>query len=154
MNLDAPDSVIVQKPSLSSLGLQTSLYYNAFLSLLFVTVAGACAVQKAVVYHRYVPATAIGLYFIVEPVRLTFGFSGNLKEKVPDLATYLLMSVFPQLPLVIYLAYLQSIKFPVDSIVGSIMLIFLVLQIYYGVRTMQRLIRMQTSQFMRLCDET
>lgn len=153
MNMDAPEIVISQKPSLSSVGLQMSLYYNAFLSVLFVCCTGAATVQKAVLYHRYVPIVATGLYFVVEPVRLYFGFSGNLKEKVPDLATYLLMSTFPQLPLVVYLAYLQSIKYPIDNIVGSIMLVLLIIQIYSGVLTVRRLIRMQTSQFMRLCDD-
>jgi transmembrane protein 17 len=151
--MDVPDSVITKKPSLSSLGLQMSLYYNSFLSVIFIIIMGTCTVQKAALYKRYVPVVAVGLYLVVEPYRLYFGFSGNLREKVPDLATYLLMTVFPQVPIVIYLGYLQSVTYPVDAIMGTLVLIFLIVQFYCGVKTMQRLIRMQTSQFLRSCDE-
>ena len=141
-----------RKPSLSSLGLQMMLYYNACLSLIFVVLMGSVAVQKAVYYHRYVPVVAVTIFFLVEPARLYFGFSGNLREKVPDLATYLLMSIFPQFPIVTYLAYLQRVKFPVDRIVGSFLLIFMIFQVAYGVTTMRLFIRTQTAQFMRVCD--
>jgi transmembrane protein 17 len=151
--INAPDLVLQRKPSLSSLGLQMVLYYNACFSVIFIVVMGSCAFQKAVQYHRYVPSVAVGLFTLVEPVRLWFGFSGNLREKVPDLATYLLMTSFPQFPLVIYLAYLQRVKYPIDSILGSMMLLLTILQSYYGLSSMKRLIRSQTAQFMRLCDE-
>mmetsp|Transcript_20145 Transcript_20145/g.33946 ORF Transcript_20145/g.33946 Transcript_20145/m.33946 type:complete len:84 (+) Transcript_20145:290-541(+) len=78
--------------------------------------------------------------------------SGNLREKVPDLLTYLLISVFPQLPLVLYLAFFQEISFPLDPIIGVIMLAVLVSQFYLGHSTLQQLIRTQTAQFLRLCD--
>ena len=42
------------------------------------------------------------------------------------MAAYLLISVFPQLPLVIYLAFVQPVLFPIDPIMGSLMFIFLV----------------------------
>lgn len=37
---------IVYRPSLSSLGLQISLYYNSLYSLIFVVLIAACAVNK------------------------------------------------------------------------------------------------------------
>ena len=45
---------------------------------------------------------------------------------MPDTAAYLLISVFPQLPITLFLGYFQEILFPVDYILGSIMLVFLV----------------------------
>jgi hypothetical protein len=36
------------------------------------------------------------------------------------------MTVFPQLPIVIYLAYFQILRLPIDPIMGSLMIIFLV----------------------------
>lgn len=59
--------------------------------------------------------------------------AGNLKESVPNMATFLLMTVFPQLPLVCFLAYFQPMFFPVDKIVGSLMFIFLVRLCYVPV---------------------
>ena len=69
------------------------------------------------------------------------------------MATYLLMSIFPQLPLVIYMGYLETIQFPSDAILGSLMLIFLSVQYVFGFLTMRHLIRSQTAQFMRLCED-
>jgi hypothetical protein len=45
---------------------------------------------------------------------------------VADLATFLLITLFPQTPFVLYFAYIQPVIFPVDPIVGTIMLICLV----------------------------
>lgn len=42
------------------------------------------------------------------------------------MAAFLLVSMFPQLPLTIYLAYAQELLLPVDYIMGSIMIAFLV----------------------------
>lgn len=53
-------------------------------------------------------------------------FFSTFNLKVPELATYLLISVFPQTPLILYLAYVQPVKFPIDYILGSFMLVFLV----------------------------
>jgi hypothetical protein len=49
---------------------------------------------------------------------------------VPELATYLLITFFPQLPFVLYLAYAQPVRFPVDPVLGTFMLIFLVSSIF------------------------
>lgn len=143
---------VLKKPSLSSLGLQMTLYYNACLSVVFTVVMGSATVQKAVLYHRYVPIVAVVVFFLVEPLRLFFGISGNLREKVPDFATYLLMTIFPQFPIVVYLAYLQRVKFPIDRVLGSFMVIIYVFQVVYGTGTLRGFIRSQTAQFMRLCD--
>ncbi len=88
-----------------------------------------------------------------EVVRLYYGISGNMMEKVPELATYVLLTIFPQMPFMIYFAYVQPVLFPVDPILGSFMLIYLVVQIYFGLITIRNQIRSQTSQFMRLCEE-
>ena len=65
-------------------------------------------------------------WIIVEIVRIHYGMSGNLRERVPDMLTYLLISAFPQLPLVLYLAFFQEISFPADPVMGIIMLCILV----------------------------
>eukprot|EP01031_Cornospumella_fuschlensis_P024042 gene24042-29093_t len=79
--------------------------------------------------------------------------AGNLKESVPNMATFLLMTIFPQLPLVCFLAYFQPMFFPVDKIVGSLMFIFLIIECGLSWFTMRTIIRSQTAQFMRLVEE-
>ena len=50
----------------------------------------------------------------------------NINSQVPELATCLLISLFPQLPFILYLAYVQPVMFPVDTVLGTFMVIFLV----------------------------
>lgn len=78
--------------------------------------------------QKYALIPIVIFWILVEIIRIRYGMSGNLREKVPDLLTYLLISVFPQLPLVLYLAFFQEICFPVDPVMGVIMLIILVCQ--------------------------
>ena len=68
----------------------------------------------------------ICVWAVMEPFRLYFGMKGNLKEAVPDAATYLLISVFPQTAIISYLGYFQPVMLPADYIVGTLMLMFLV----------------------------
>ena len=77
-------------------------------------------------YNRLIHAVLLAMWGGLEGFRLYFGYKGNLQETVPDTSTFLLMSVFPQLPIVCYLAYFQPVLFPVDYVVGSLMLIILV----------------------------
>lgn len=93
------------------------------------------------------------VWCVFEVVRLYYGISGNMTEKVPELATFILLTIFPQMPFMIYFAYVQPVLFPVDPILGTFMLIALVIQIYFGFLTLVRQIRSQTSQFMRLCED-
>jgi hypothetical protein len=95
--------------------------------------------------------------------------------QVADLATFLLITLFPQTPFVLYFAYIQPVIFPVDPIVGTMMLLCLVSLLYYcsclryaecdllvhnyqiyhfcaGFLLLRLIIRSQTAQFMRLCE--
>ena len=95
----------------------------------------------------------MGLYTLVEPWRLYFAYRGNLEELVPDLSSFLLITVFPQLPLILYLGYVQHVKYPIDSIMGSFHLAILLAELYFGFATMKELISLQTATFMRLVDK-
>lgn len=77
-------------------------------------------------YGKLLPASLVAIWAVMEPLRLYFGFQGNLRETVPDTATFLLMGLFPQCAVVAYQAFFQPILYPVDYILGIIMLIFLV----------------------------
>ena len=96
--------------------------------------------------------SVVVIWAAIEPIRLYYGFLGNLQESVPSLATYLLVTLFPQLPFVLYLAYIQPVIFPVDPIIGSMMVAILTLQFFIGLNSTRKIIRGQTVQFMRLCE--
>ena len=135
------------KPAIVSLPLQVALYYNLVLSVLFATVVGACSVQKMLFYNKLVSISVIVIWTAIEPLRLFIGLRGNMKEKVPDISTHLLISVFPQLPLVIYLAYFQPVLFPVDPILGTFMIVFIVVEFIFGIALVRKQIKLQTTEF-------
>ncbi len=141
------------KPSLSNLPFQVILYYNALFSMAYSVVIGSVGVDK---YFNNVtniaPVIVLCIWFMIEPFRLYYGIRGNMKERVPDIATFLLISIFPQLPFVVFLGFFQTVYYPIDVILGSLMIIFLILNIYFGFRSIRFLIRSQTAQFMRLCE--
>ncbi|KAJ1537947.1 hypothetical protein HK405_014224 [Cladochytrium tenue] len=58
-------------------------------------------------FHATLMGLFFALYVIVEPLRIWFGYSGNLREKVPDLAACFLFTLFPQLFACSYFALIQ-----------------------------------------------
>ena len=75
---------VVHRASLSSLGLQVCLHFNMFFSICFAVLNGSTAVEKARAYHRYIPIVALCFWACIEPWRLYFGCSANLREKVSN----------------------------------------------------------------------
>ena len=79
------------KPSLSSLNLQICLFYNMLFSIIFAVIVGSCSVNKLLYYNKRVSISVLCIWAAIEPARLYYGFSGNLRERVPELSTYLLI---------------------------------------------------------------
>lgn len=138
--------------SISNLSLQVTLHFNVLFSLLYTILVGACSMSKVLYYNKKVSISSISVWVVFESVRLYYGISGNMTENVPELSAYLLITVFPQIPFTLYFAYIQPVLFPADPALGTLMLLLLLFQIYWGFITTRRLIRNQTAQFMRLCD--
>ena len=139
-------------PSLSSLPLQVTLHFNVLFSIMYTILMGATCMSKVLYYNKKVAISSITVWVFFEAVRLYYGMSGNMNEKVPELSAYLLITIFPQIPFALYFAYIQPVLFPVDPILGTFMLLLLLFQIWAGLNTTRKLIRNQTAQFMRLCD--
>ncbi|KAJ8604328.1 hypothetical protein CTAYLR_002491 [Chrysophaeum taylorii] len=143
----------------SSLGLQVLMYYQGFFSLLYLAVSGGCLLNKMANYEfsnailELVTFPIFCLWTVTEVARVGLGYVGNVKEKVPMVSAFLLLTIFPQLVAVSFFTFLQDPKFPFDSACGSIMLVFLVLELVIGKRTLDVLIARQTAQFFRLCQE-
>jgi hypothetical protein len=129
-----------------------TLFYNSLYSLIYVVLMGAVVIDKLTYYSQTFPIAILVLWAILEPVRLYYGLYGNLNESVAHISTFLLMTIFPQLALVLYLAYFQQLKYPMDSILGSFMFIFAVFELVMSWNLIRKVIRSQTAQFMRLVD--
>eukprot|EP01040_Poterioochromonas_malhamensis_P020407 gene20407-24345_t len=140
------------RPSLSSLPLQMTLFYNCVFSVIFAILMGAALINKVTHYESAFGLAVFCIWAATEPVRLYYGIAGNLQESVAHLSTFLLMTIFPQLALILYLAYFQTIKYPVDSILGSFQFIFAILEVGFAWGLTKDVIKSQTAQFMRLVD--
>ncbi|XP_056134552.1 transmembrane protein 17A [Lampris incognitus] len=129
----------------SHLPLQMLLYFNMF----FFPCWWFSAVAMLEVKFYYLPGyyqallvTGMILLTVVEVVRLYLGYVGNLKEKVPELAAFWLLSFMFQLPvLLFFLTDEGTIILPLERVVHSIYLLFLLAQIlaaFLALRTMTR----------------
>lgn len=87
------------------------------------------------------------LWWFVEVLRLYVGQQGNVEEKVPSLAAFTLLSLVPQLPIVIYLGFFQEADSITDTVLASLMLVILVPEIIISHRTLRLMIKAQTEAF-------
>jgi transmembrane protein 17 len=117
----------------ASLALQKLLYFNAFYAAAFAVAHIALCIYKLVFIRtstltRFALPVIVALWCACELLRLRLGYHGNLREKVPELSAFWLISVFPQLPLVVYLSYAQPAgdRVPLDLAVGLFMTAFVV----------------------------
>jgi len=88
---------------------------------------------------------------IVEIIRLNL--DGNLREDVPKLAAFLILTIFPILPTVVYVGYFQEFIFPADRVLSCIMIIVLCGEVFLTYITLKRFIHVKTVQFYRTCEE-
>lgn len=143
----------------SSLELQVLVYYQGLYSTLYWAVSGGCLLNKTYNYQygnailELLTVPIFLLWSLTEVARIFLGYVGNVKEKVPMVSAFLLLTIFPQCVAVAFLTFLQDPKFPFDAAGGAIMLFFLLLELIVGRRALDILITRQTAQFFRLCQE-
>jgi len=68
--------------SLSSLPLQVGLHFNVLFSLLFLVLMGSCSLMKVLYYNKKVSISTMSVWLLFEVVRLYYGISGNMNERV------------------------------------------------------------------------
>uniref|UniRef100_A0A3Q4HKA8 Zgc:112294 n=1 Tax=Neolamprologus brichardi TaxID=32507 RepID=A0A3Q4HKA8_NEOBR len=134
-----------QEDLVSHLPLQMLLYFNMF----YFPCWWFSAVFMLEVKFYYLPGyyqalliTGMILLTVIEVVRLYLGYTGNLKEKVPELAAFWLLSFMFQLPVLLFFLTDEGIIIlPLERAVHSIYLLFLLAQIlasFLALRTMTR----------------
>lgn len=97
---------------LSSLQLQRLLHFSAFYAFVFGLGHIGLAVYKLAFLVAnekvwYSLPVAVTAWCVCEPPRLILGYVGNLRERVPELSAFWLLTLVPQLPVVIYLTCFQ-----------------------------------------------
>ena len=151
-------SAVHVEDAVSSLSLQQTLYYNSIFSAVYAGFSVCHIYEKQeFVYNSKIHWTLgppmVGLWAAGELCRLYCGYTGNLNERVPETSAFLLVSIFPQIPCLVYLTFFQEHLWPLDRLLGIAQMGLLVLELMVGFNALQALIRRQTAQFYRLCQE-
>ncbi|XP_032085333.1 transmembrane protein 17A-like [Thamnophis elegans] len=118
---------------LSSLPLQMLLYFNAFF-LPFWCLSEAIMLElKFSLLPLYYQCLLVAAYLTivgVEAARLFLGYVGNLQEKVPELAGFLLLSFIIEMPILLFILMdHQVIRMPLEMAVHGVLLCFLISEI-------------------------
>ncbi|KAM9331485.1 transmembrane protein 17B-like [Gastrophryne carolinensis] len=135
----------------SSLPLQMALYFNVFffpfwfLSEIIILVIKYDLLPG---YYQFLMVTAIAIITVIESLRLYLGYIGNLHEKVPELAGFLLLTFLIQLPLVLFLLTDEEILIlPLEYAVHVIYVIFLKTEILVSFFVLKIMTRQLATQF-------
>ncbi|XP_050762822.1 transmembrane protein 17B-like [Gymnogyps californianus] len=130
---------------LASLPLQMMLYFNVYYFPVWCLAEGMMLQLK---YHllpwhyQFLLAAAFLILSLAEGSRLYLGYVGNLQEKVPELAGFLLLSFLIQLPLLLFLLTdSHIIRLPLEMAMHSLFLAFLVAEItaaFLALKTMTK----------------
>lgn len=144
------EELVATEEIVSSFWLQVLLYFNVYFSGFFVVLTLVEMVYKATLPASPALTTPILMFvawFAFEFGRLWLGYRGNLSEKVPHLAAFFFLSVFPQCVLVIYFVALQKPLYTLDRIIGIIYAVFLLLELIVGYYAVGVVINAQTRRF-------
>ncbi|KAM6318004.1 transmembrane protein 17B-like [Podargus strigoides] len=130
---------------LASLPLQMMLYFNVYYFPVWCLAEGMMLQLK---YHllpqhyQFLLVAAFLILSLAEGSRLYLGYVGNLQEKVPELAGFLLLSFLIQLPLLLFLLTdSRVIRLPLEIAVHSLLLTFLVAEMaaaFFALKTMTK----------------
>jgi len=150
----------------TSLPLQMLLYFNLQYSLMFFIME--CIVFKwkidnftgphpaassstgstslLLTQDRILTIIFLFIFGMVEPFRLYLGYTGNLREKVPQLIAFVFLTLFPQIfPIGYFLIFQKNVPF--DFAVNLLMLCFLVPEFFIGCWTTRKLLQSQSTKF-------
>ncbi|XP_040540152.1 transmembrane protein 17B [Gallus gallus] len=110
-----------------------------------------CALLQYNLLPRYYQLLLLAAFLILtlaEGARLYLGYIGNLQEKVPELAGFLLLSLLIQLPLLLFLLTDHlTIRLPLELAVHSLLLAFLICEVVAAFLALRVMSRQLAAQF-------
>jgi len=135
----------------SNLPLQVILYFNAYYSgfwmlICIVTFIGKYGKLDSV--YKFVLIVIYIIMGIIEAGRLYLGYTGNLQEKVPELAGFWLVTFILQLPLSCLLLFNETaLIMPMERAANMILVSFILLEVVQGYRAVKGLTEHQVKKF-------
>uniref|UniRef100_A0A8C0UUY9 Transmembrane protein 17 n=1 Tax=Cyanistes caeruleus TaxID=156563 RepID=A0A8C0UUY9_CYACU len=136
---------------LSSLPLQMSLYFNVYFFPFWWLITVAILYLKYPVlsdYYKFILVTIMILVSLTELIRLYLGYVGNLLEKVPELAGFWLLTLLPQLPIILFLLFNEGLKIhSLERAVHIIFAAFLSFQVVAAFFALKRMVNTLATRF-------
>lgn len=128
----------------SSLTFQKLLWFHASYDLLYAVLILGASFYKVRIREKdnltIVVCALNCLWAVLEYVRISFGYTGNIMETFPELIAFLIFSLFFTLPLSA-LPLFQNHLFPHETCTILINLVFLTAELGIGFYVMQRFMR-------------
>ena len=131
------------------------IHYTFYFSFAFAVLIGRLVFEKQTRLHicndlqRSLLIPVYCIWLVAEMSRLYVGMKGVLRDKLPEMSAFFLLSFFPQVWTVIYLGFLQEIIFPFDRVLGAIMLLVILLELVLAWRFLRSIITRQSAKFYR-----
>lgn len=153
------DLTITNTEIASSLPLQMLLYFNVQYSLFWGLITLSLMVFKenyleVNTAYRVLSPLLLSVWFMVEPLRLFFGYVGNLQEKVPQLTGFWLFTLIPQLPITFFFIVAlplrvngTSIQLPFERAGSIILMCFVFTEAVVGYYALRRMVKSQVLKF-------
>ncbi|XP_040191764.1 transmembrane protein 17B-like [Rana temporaria] len=137
--------------AMSSVPLQMALYFNVFFfPFWFISEIIMLELKYFLLpsYHQFLLVTAITIITVIEILRLYLGYIGNLHEKVPELAGFLLLTFLIQMPLFLFLLTDEKILIlPLEVAVHAIYVILLNMELLVSFFVLKIMTRQLATQF-------
>ncbi|XP_029688379.1 transmembrane protein 17B-like [Takifugu rubripes] len=134
----------------SSLKLQMSLYFNTwYFPFWWISESVMLHVKYPALSdpYKFILITILILMTLIETIRLFLGYSGNLQEKVPELAGFWLLTILQLAIILFQLFYEAFIIQPLERGVHIVLALFILTQAFFGFVALREMVRQTQSQF-------
>ena len=138
---NSSNDILLHQTKTNKLPLAILIHFNYYYSGLFAIVIGRTVFEKYLEYYycnvfqRTLLLPVFSVWLLVEMIRLFVGQKGVLlHDGLTKLATFILLSIFPQIWIAVYITFLQEIVLPFDSVLGMIMLLVLLSEVILALR--------------------
>ena len=139
---------------MSSLPLQTALFFNVSFSILYALVLGILEIQKlqsqSFILLKSLSIVLLSILVVCDIVRLKLGFVGNLMDRLPELIGFLILTCPVILICVWFCVGLVVLGLwnEMEVAFSVVYLIMLCVEFVFGVVGVKILVRSQSRNFM------
>ncbi|CAD5124930.1 DgyrCDS13175 [Dimorphilus gyrociliatus] len=136
---------------MSNLPLQMAIYFNLFFFPLWLITEIILIELKFSELSQLYKIISISIVVILTPLEITrlyLGFSGNLSERVPELAGFWLITLVLTIPLFLFLLFNDAIIIvPMERAMNAIYVAFVLFEVISGFIAIRMLVKYQATKF-------